>query len=351
MKVWSTDPKTFRLFSTKLDQDLDNFFSDLRNDNMGDETPPRTLNDIFYPARSSQPSCFVLPAIRGNVNFELKHHNIVLLPKFSGVEDPYLFLREFDEICATMQYPGVTNDGLRLRAIPFALKTDAKKWMYGLPPNSIDSWDVFVFVFLKKYFPNGKTVRLRNEINQFIQLERESFWKYLDRFKDLLAQCPHHGFEKSRLCQIVYEGLDPNSRTMLESMCQGNFLGKTIDEAWEFLEDLADKTLQWETTRADSSNLPAKICSAKGGLYNVSDNTYLESRLTFLENQLKGLSVPQSQAHQIASLSCTHCHGLDHISNACPYIAPQSYNNMEQANMSFQRPRNDPYSRSTLRRL
>ena len=76
-----------------------------------------------------------------------------------------------------------------------------------------------------------------------MQLERESFWKYLDRFKNLLYQCPHHGLDQSRLCQIVYKGLDQQTRTMLESMCQGGFLSKIATAAREFLEDLAEKTI------------------------------------------------------------------------------------------------------------
>ena len=39
---------------------------------------------------------------------------------------------------------------------------------------------------------------------------------------------------------------------MLESLCQGGFLSKNPTAAWEFLEDLAEKTMQWETTRDDS---------------------------------------------------------------------------------------------------
>ena len=65
----------------------------------------------------------------------------------------------------------------------------------------------------------------------------------MERFKNLLAQCPHHGLEQWRLCQIVYEGLDQQTRTMLESMCQGGFLSKNPTAAWEFLEDLAKKTI------------------------------------------------------------------------------------------------------------
>ena len=99
--------------------------------------------------------------------------------------------------------------------------------MYGLTANSVASWNDFVWLFLRKYFPNAKTVKLRNEINQFVQLDRESFSKYFDGFKNLLAQCPHHGLDQARLCQIVYEGLDKQTWAMVESMCQGSFLSKS----------------------------------------------------------------------------------------------------------------------------
>ena len=90
----------------------------------------------------------------------------------------------------------------------FALKDSAKRWMYRLAANSITSWNDFVRLFLRKYFSNAKTVKLRNEITQFVQLDRKSFWKYFDRFKTLLAQCPYHGLDQVYLFQIVYEGLD-----------------------------------------------------------------------------------------------------------------------------------------------
>ena len=77
-----------------------------------------------------------------------------------------------------------------------------------------------------------------------MQLDGESFWKYFDGFKTLLAQCHHHGLDQARLYQIIYEGLDQQTRTMVESMCQGGFLSKNPTAAWEFLEDLAEKTMQ-----------------------------------------------------------------------------------------------------------
>jgi len=100
---------------------------------------------------------------------------MTMLPKFSSDGDAYLFLSEFEEVYLMMQFPNVPQDIVRLRFIPFALKDLIKKWMYCLLENSISSWAGFVRVFLRKYFPNGKTVKLRNEINHFVQLEKESF--------------------------------------------------------------------------------------------------------------------------------------------------------------------------------
>ena len=113
-----------------------------------------------------------------------------------------------------MHFPNIPIDVVGMKLIPFALKDSAKHWMYGLAANSVSIWDNFVKLFLRKYFPNAKIVKLRNKINQFVQLENESFWKSLDTFKNLLDQCPHHGLKQSHLCQIVYKRLCPHTRTM-----------------------------------------------------------------------------------------------------------------------------------------
>ena len=54
-------------------------------------------------------------------NFEMKPGVIQLLPKFHGLdfENPYLHLKEFDEVCATLQYNNVTDDVVRLKLFPY----------------------------------------------------------------------------------------------------------------------------------------------------------------------------------------------------------------------------------------
>jgi len=160
-----------------------------RNPTMGEELPPTPiLMDRCYPQRISQPSCIKLPAATGN-NYELKPQFISMLPKFTGMdsEDAYMFVSDFEEVCAMVKIQQLTDDAIKLRFIPFALKDNAKKWLSSLPTNSISTWEEFVTVFLKKYYPRHKTAKLRNEINQFHQIAGEPFWRYLERFKDLLA--------------------------------------------------------------------------------------------------------------------------------------------------------------------
>jgi len=113
------------------------------------------VNDIFYPPRTTIPSCFNISALE-NITLELKNRYAHMLPKFTGIEDAYLFLREFKEVCSMMCHPNVPIDTMQLKFIPFALKDDAKKSMYSLLTNSITNWDGFVRVFLRKYVPNNK---------------------------------------------------------------------------------------------------------------------------------------------------------------------------------------------------
>ena len=63
---------------------------------------------------------------------------------------------------------GVTNDAIRLRLFSFSLKDKAKAWLNFLPPRSISSWNTLAQKFLAKYFSFSKTVKLHNDITNFI---------------------------------------------------------------------------------------------------------------------------------------------------------------------------------------
>ena len=93
---------------------------------------PQVHKDLCYPIGFVQPSCIRLPQTTSN-NFEIKPQIISMLPKFTRIEDANIFMREFEEVCATMKLQHLTKDALKLRLINFALKDSAKKWLYSLP--------------------------------------------------------------------------------------------------------------------------------------------------------------------------------------------------------------------------
>ena len=85
-----------------------------------------------------------------------------------------------------IKIPHLIDDTIRLRFVPFALKDLAKKLLYSLAVGSITSWDGFIKVFLKKFYPIHKTILIRKNIMQFKKEPSGPFWRYFERFKDLL---------------------------------------------------------------------------------------------------------------------------------------------------------------------
>ena len=86
----------------------------------------------------------------------------------------------------------VPDDAIILRLFSFSLKDRAKEWLNSLPARSISDWATLAQKFLAKYFSPGKTVKLRNDITNFMQYDQESMYEAWERYKDLLRKCPHH---------------------------------------------------------------------------------------------------------------------------------------------------------------
>ena len=128
MSAWSRDPVTSRLTrnSSPPEQKSDSHMAQ-----------PPSLQDRFYPIRTSLPSCIQLPDVEDD-QFELKPQYINTLPKFHGFEseDAYFFTREFEEACLMIKIPSLGVDAIKLRFVPFSLKDLAKKWLYSLEAGS-----------------------------------------------------------------------------------------------------------------------------------------------------------------------------------------------------------------------
>nr|GEW78086.1 hypothetical protein [Tanacetum cinerariifolium] len=113
---------------------------------------------------------------------------------------------------------------------------EARIWLDKEPPRSILTWEDLVSKFINQFFPPSKTTYLRNEITNFLQKSNETFNEALERFKDLLRQCPHHGFSELHQLDTFYNTLNPNDQDALDSTAGGNFLDKIPRECLSIIE-------------------------------------------------------------------------------------------------------------------
>nr|GFB72319.1 reverse transcriptase domain-containing protein [Tanacetum cinerariifolium] len=148
----------------------------------------------------------VVPPINAN-NFDLKHTliNLVQSNQFTGRRDPHNHLCFFNKVTST------------LLLFPFSLEGEARIWLDKEPSRLILTWEDLVSKFINQFFPPSKTTYLRNEITNFLQKSNDTFSEAWERFKDLLRQCPHHGFSELHQLDTFYNALNPNDQDALDS--------------------------------------------------------------------------------------------------------------------------------------
>jgi len=130
MRVWSRtlSGRLCRVSSSFLENMAEEDNQLLHNDN-NENNRVRILRDQMNPTRTSAPSCIVFPPDASHFNF--KPEIIQLLPSFYGLdlENLYLHLREFEEVCNIYNDSNCSMNTIRLKLVPFSLKDKAKTWL------------------------------------------------------------------------------------------------------------------------------------------------------------------------------------------------------------------------------
>nr|GFA19619.1 reverse transcriptase domain-containing protein [Tanacetum cinerariifolium] len=199
----------------------------------------RTMTQMLQAPIEGYEDAIVVPQINAN-NFELKQTliNLVQSNQFTGRQDQHNHLRFFNKVTSTFRHPEVPNTTIKLLLLlfPFSLEGEARIWLDKEPLRSILTWEDLVSKFINQFFPSSKTTYLRNEITNFLKKPNETFNEAWERFKDLLRQCPHHGFSELHQLDTFYNALNPNDQDALDSAAGGNFLDKIPQECLSIIE-------------------------------------------------------------------------------------------------------------------
>jgi hypothetical protein len=130
MRVWShtLSGRLCRVSLSFLENMAEEDNQSLHNEN-NENNRVRTLRDHMNPISTSAPSYIIFPPDASHFNF--KPGIIQLLPSFHDLdlENLYLYLREFDEVCNTYNDLNCSMNTIRLNLFPFSLKDKAKTWL------------------------------------------------------------------------------------------------------------------------------------------------------------------------------------------------------------------------------
>ena len=123
MSVWSRtlNDKLCKVYSSFLENMAEEDNQSLYNEN-NKNNRVRTLRDYMNPTRTIVRSCIFFPPDASHFNF--KSGIIQLLPSFHGLEleNPYLHLREFEEVCNTYNDSNCSMNTIRLKLFSFFFK-------------------------------------------------------------------------------------------------------------------------------------------------------------------------------------------------------------------------------------
>ncbi|GKE12795.1 hypothetical protein Tco_1416346 [Tanacetum coccineum] len=190
-------------------------------------------------------------------------------------EDPHAHIGYFNKITSTLKYKDVPESSIKLMLFPFSIDGPARIWLDKEPSRFILTWDD------------------------------------LDRFKDLLRACPHHGFTELHQLDTFYNGLNPSDQDSLNSTAGGNVLERSAQDVLKIIENKSkvrnsrNKPIvsQVKASNVDSLKIASVVASA------------VTSAMTTMFKQHQVTPAPTSV--KAIEESCVTCGGA-HSYRQCP---------------------------------
>nr|GFA25580.1 hypothetical protein [Tanacetum cinerariifolium] len=238
-----------------------------------DDIHPPTIQDDILAAKFME--------IFRDLHFELSFANALIhMPKFAP-----MFKKLFNKKDKLIE---LTKTPLNENCSAIGLKKLPEKLGDPEPPRSILTWEDLVSKFINQFFPPSKTTYLRNEITIFFQKSNETFNEAWERFKDLLRQCPHHGFSELHQLDTFYNALKPNDQDALDSAAGGNFLDKIPRECLSIIESKSKVRYSRSRVTDVRANANAPLSSSHSNSFDLQQiATTLEDKLNIRMNRFE----------------------------------------------------------------
>ena len=130
-------------------------------------------------------------------------------------------------------------------------------------------------------------------------------------------------------------------------MCNGEFMNKEPEEAWDFFDMLAENAQTWDTS--DKVEKPKMTSTTKGGMYLIKEDNDVTAKIANLTRKVEAIELSQAnigRAPIIDENICEICESNAHLTKECPTIPTFKKVLHEQANFTnnYKRPFSDTYN-------
>nr|GEZ10780.1 hypothetical protein [Tanacetum cinerariifolium] len=231
----------------KLDIRMNRFkksVNDMKNSFISPTAPLKAVAEVQVEKPVEEPF-IVIPKAKANLPYpsrlqkeKLREKDDILAAKFMEIFRDLHFELSFTEALihmpkfAPMFKKLLNNKDKLVELTKTPLNENCSSVVLKKLPEKLD----LVSKFINQLFPPSKATYLRNEIINFLQKSNETFNEAWERFKDLLRQCPHHGFLELHQLDTFYNALNLNDQDALDSAAGGNFLDKIPRKCLSIIE-------------------------------------------------------------------------------------------------------------------
>nr|GEY66057.1 reverse transcriptase domain-containing protein [Tanacetum cinerariifolium] len=142
--------------------------------------------------------------------------------------------------------------------------------------------------------------------------------------KDLLRQCPHHGFSELHQLDTFYNALNPNDQDALDSAAGGNFLDQIPRECLSIIE--SKSIVRYSRSRVTDvrTNANANLSSSQSNSFDLQQivaalEDKLDIRMNRFKkslNEIKNSIVTPTAPLKAVTKVCVTC-GSNHSYNQC----------------------------------
>ncbi|CAM8930757.1 unnamed protein product [Rhodiola kirilowii] len=270
-----------------------------------------TMGELNAPDFENQPWCiYEGPELENiTINASVAHS----LPKFSGAhgESVTTHLQRLHGICQNLKPNRVNIDDFKLKAFYFSLIDSANDWFLSLPSGSIRTWAQMQNKFLDKYYPAGRAMQVRRQLQDIRQGPNETMYDYLEKFNHLERNSCTLGLPEKLIIEYLIDGLTPLDKKLLDASAGGSMMRLSLSGIRRLITDVAENArFREETTRQDEFSRTKNVARAEIPMNSMTEEM----------KQMKEMMMQILRKQPAQMKPCEFCGSTDHKTDACPTL-------------------------------